>query len=280
MLNASQKFIPIGTSPAGLCLTAANWQEVGVNTIAFYLDSLLVKPGYALLKQIQDFSQYMGWSGTVILNASKLVANKEGVFTLTSPFDGSKLKLTYFQLIEIIQHINPKAVLLPPKTLQQFPEVWDNWSDSITPFIAAEDLLKQELSRAHGVYINLANSSPSDIDIDHLQKWSPLPRYITGPIGLDVIQHLINEGIEWIESDEPAAAAMQGRVYSPRGLINLVDDATEKQFETIDAKCTCPTCAQQLTQAYLHHLFLHTPLLCQRFLIQHNVFYANKNKGK
>jgi queuine tRNA-ribosyltransferase len=280
MLHASQKFIPVGTSPAGLCLTAANWQEVQVNSIAFHLDSLLVKPGFDLLKKIPDFSQYMGWPGTVLLNASKLVANKERIFTLTSPFDGSKIKLTYFQLIEIIQHIKPNSVLLPPQTLQQFPEMWQSWNAEITPFFAVEDLLKQEISRSHGVYFNVNKASYSDSDLVNIKNWSHLTRYITGSINLDLMQHLGDEGVEWIESDEPAAAAMEGKVFSNKGIINLVDDTTAMQFEPIDAQCTCPTCSQQFTKAYLHHLLLHTPLLCQRFLIQHNVFYANKSMEK
>jgi len=52
MLNVGQNFIPKATSEAGLCLTAANWQEVGINLITYYLDSLLIKPGYDLLQNI------------------------------------------------------------------------------------------------------------------------------------------------------------------------------------------------------------------------------------
>ena len=48
------------------------------------------------------------------------------------------------------------------------------------------------------------------------------------------------------------------------------------QFETIDPECTCPTCSQQFTKAYLHHLLQQTPLLCHRLLIQHNVFWMAK----
>lgn len=274
MLKAVQNFIPILTSEAGSCLTAANWQEVNITSIAVYLDSLLVKPGYALLKQISDLSHYIGWSGTIILNAAKLLANKEGIFTLTSPYDGSKLKLTYVQLIEIIQHIKPDSVILPRKIVQEFPEIWDNWNDSITPFIAADDLLKQELHRSHGVYFYLDNSCSNDTFVEQLKRWSHLPRYVTGHLSLEFMKHLKRAGIELIESDEPASAAIQGIVFSQNGNINLSERLAEMLFETIDVDCSCPTCSQQLTKAYLHHLFLHTPLLCQRFLIQHNVHYA------
>lgn len=50
MLAATQNYIPVGTSEAGLCLTAENWQETKVNTLSFSLEFLLYKPGIALLK--------------------------------------------------------------------------------------------------------------------------------------------------------------------------------------------------------------------------------------
>lgn len=279
MLHAVQNFIPIMTSEAGLCLTAVNWQEVKTTSIVLYLDSLLLKPGYDLLKKIPDLSQYMGWSGATILNAAQLLANKEGIFTLTSPYDGSKLKLTCAQLIEIILHIKPNAVILPQKIVQAFPQIWDNWNESITPIIAVDDLLKQELHRAHGVYFHWNNALSKDTFLEQLKKWSHLPRYVAGHLSLEFMAHLKDEGIEFLESNEPAAAGMHGKVFSQKGIVDLTEDSTAMQFETIDSECTCPTCSQQLTKAYLHHLFLHTPLLCQRFLIQHNVYYALSYSG-
>ena len=92
-----------------------------------------------------------------------MVANKEGIFTLISPYDGSKLKLNYLELNELIQHLKPDAVILPPKTVQEVPGIWDNWNDAITPFIAADDLLKQELQRPHGVSLNWNKESFRDI---------------------------------------------------------------------------------------------------------------------
>ncbi len=274
MLNAVQNFIPIMTSGAGLCLTAANWEEVKITSIALYLDSLLLKPGYDLLMKTPDLSQYMGWSGLSILNTTQLIANKEGIFTLTSPYDGSKLKLTYLQLLEIILHLKPNAVLLPKKTVQEFPNIWDDWNESITPFVAVDDLLKQELHRTHGVHFHWDNSFSDDTFFHQMKRWSHLPRYVTGNLSLEFMKRLKNEGIEFLESDHPAAAGMQGKVFSQKGESDLTEVATAMQFEPIDKECTCPTCTQQLTKAYLHHLFLHTPLLCQRFLIQHNVYYA------
>jgi queuine tRNA-ribosyltransferase len=274
MQHAVQTFIPMMTSEAGLCLTAANWQEVNIASIAFRLDSLLLKPGYELLKKIPDLAQYMGWTGAIILNATQLLANKEGIFTLTSPYDGSKLKLTYAQLVELILYIKPDAVILPHKIMQAFPQIWDEWNESITPFIVVDDLLKQELHRPHGVYFQWDKTLSRDTFLEQLKRWGHLPRYVTGHLSLEFMAHLKNEGIEFLESNEPAEAGMQGKVFSQKGIVDLTQDMVAMQFEGIDKECTCPTCSQQFTKAYLHHLFIHTPLLCQRFLIQHNVYYT------
>ncbi|MCL9682730.1 queuine tRNA-ribosyltransferase family protein [Legionella maioricensis] len=279
MLHAVQNFLPIMTSDAGLCLTAANWQEVNITSIALYLDSLLLKPGYELLKKIPNLSAYMGWSGAIILNAASLAANKEGIFTITSTYDGSKLKLTYAQLIEIILHLKPNAVILPRKIVQEFPQIWENWDESITPIIGVDDLLKQEVHRVHGVYFHWDNSLSRDAFLEQLKRWSHLPRYVTGHLSLELMTYLKEEGIEFLESNEPAASGMQGKVFCRKGVVDLTEDSTAMQFEVIDGECACPTCSQQLTKAYLHHLFLHTPLLCQRFLIQHNVYYALSYSG-
>ncbi|BCA96308.1 queuine tRNA-ribosyltransferase [Legionella antarctica] len=274
MLHADQNFIPVMTSGAGLCLTATNWNEVNIRSVALKLDSLLLKPGYDFLIKTPDLARYMGWSGLTILNTAQLLANKEGIFTLISPYDGSKLKLTYSQLIEIVLSIKPNAVILPQRILQQHPKIWDDWNESIIPFVAVDDLLKQELHRTHGVYFHWDNSLSDETFLQQLKRWTYLPRYVTGNLSLELMKRLKSEGIEFLESDQPAVAGMQGQVFSQEGIVNLTEDSAAMQFEPIDSECRCPTCSQHLTKAYLHHLFRHTPLLCQRFLIQHNVYYA------
>lgn len=270
MSNAAQNFVPVLTSEAGSCLTGANWQEVQVNTVSYYLDSLLLKPGAALLKQITDLASYVAWNGTIVLNASKLRANKEGIFSLTSPFDGSKLKLSYAELFEIINKLKPDVLIVPEKTLHDAPELLDQLDKAITPFIVAADLIDKHLGRAHGVYFNSFASMNSAL-VAELKKWSHIPRYVSGVIDLELFKYCKAEQIDYIESDEPAKLGLAGTVYSQDRMIDLTDQQTTMQFALIDEECSCPTCAQRFTKAYLHHLLLNTPLLAQRFLIQHNI---------
>ncbi|KTD66430.1 hypothetical protein [Legionella shakespearei] len=275
MIQKAHNFIPVLSSDAGACLTGSNWREAESHSAVYYLDSLLLKPGFDLLKKIPDLAAYLGWSGTLILNASNLKANKEGIFTLISPYDGSKIRLSFSELLDLVLHLKPDMVLLPEQVMQNCPDIWDKWNDDIMPFLAAEDLAQQELHREHGIYYILGDASLNSSTIEQIAKSKDKPCYISGKISFDLIKLSASLGIEFIESDEPATLAMQGQVYSRNGVIHLIDPQTEMDFSLIDSECLCPTCTRQLTKAYLHHLFLHTPLLCQRFLIQHNVFLVN-----
>ena len=91
MLAAVQNFIPRLNSKAGLCLTPENWKDAKVTAVSYSLEFLLHKPGQEVLKKIADLSQYLAWSGAIVLNGMSLGANKEGIYLLKSPYDGSKI---------------------------------------------------------------------------------------------------------------------------------------------------------------------------------------------
>ncbi|BCZ97630.1 TPA: queuine tRNA-ribosyltransferase [Legionella pneumophila] len=277
MLSTNQNFVPVLNTEAGLCLTAANWQEIKITIASCYLDLLLLKPGYSLLKNITDFTKYLGWSGHLILNASRLVSDKNGMVVLISPYDGSRIKLTNAELVHLILHIKPVAVLLPETLVNGFSELWEQWDDTILPFLSMKQLETLQVPGKHGVYFNFSEAKYNDDFLSQLQKWSEFPLYVSGPIGADLIEDLNRKKSILIESDEPAKNAMQGIVYGREGNVDLTDESQAFNFQLIDENCSCPTCSAQLTRAYLHHLLANTPLLCQRFLIQHNAYYVQGN---
>lgn len=270
MLTAVHNFIPVLTSEAGLCLTKENWQEAKVTATSYSMEQLLYKPGCEVLENIVALTEYLACPGELIINAMSLVSNKEKRYVLKSPFDGSKSTFTVEELVHLIHHLNPKAVLLPPNITRDFPQIWENWNENIEPFIHVADVEKSGIPKHYGVYFNILK----EVDWEQLDRWSHLNRYVVGNFDPQQILDFQNNGISLIETDAPSQEAMLGRVYSREGTLDLTEPKTEMQFATIDAECVCPTCSQQLTRAYLHHLFAHTPLLCQRFLIQHNVFYT------
>lgn len=271
-MSVKPVFIPVLTSPAGLCLTQDNWREAGSTSAAFYLESLLIKPGIALL-QSTDVRSYLGSPALFILNAMDLKSNREGIYSLVSPYDGHRVKLNQIELVDLILHIKPDLVVLPKKIIQNYPELWATWDANIIPLIHAEELDLLDVPVRHGAYFNQDIIGCRD---DLLKHYAAIPRYVRGELSLELMNHYLEAGVDWLESDAPANHAFNGSVYSDAGLIDLTKEDCAQQFEIISSDCACPTCTQRFTKAYLHHLFLHTPLLCQRLLIQHNIFWVNK----
>jgi queuine tRNA-ribosyltransferase len=277
-MKLSQKFIPVLNTDAGLCLTGANWEEVGVHTLAVKLVLLMVKPGISVLKTIPNLNQYLGWSGDIILNCGDLTANRQGVFTVISSFDGSKLQFSYAELLDLIEHLKPKAVLLPQKILAACPEIINQWNNNILPFFAEEDLCTNSISYPHGVYYHITELGDLGNIKKKLIQTRDRPNYLFGRVSLDLISEFQDYEQVLIESDAPADNAMNGYVYSNQDLIDLNSLLESNNFTNIAENCQCITCSQRFTKAYLHHLLRNTPLLCQRFLIQHNISYLQAAK--
>jgi len=261
----STHFIPILTTNAGRCLTAANWQDVGINIAAFNLSELLMKPGFELLSTIPDLASYVGWQGDVVLNATMPKIDKDGGYTIRSEYDGSRRRYTLDEIIALITQLKPQLLLLP----DGIQDAWQTLPYSIFPFFAVNDLPVQA-DRPYGVYFFYDATMSLTTFIEQTQKYEGIPRYVSGELSPPVMKELARYGIQYLSSDNPARDALQGIVYCQNGIISLKDDAFRLDFNVIDASCQCPTCTQKLTRAYLHHLLEHTPLLCQRFLIQHN----------
>lgn len=259
--------IPVATSDAGQCMTAANWQSVGVHTIACYLSDLLMKPGYDFLATIPQLASYIGWRDTLVLNAS-MQSDTQGRYTLRSVYDGTRSIYSTQALFELITKLAPNYVILPTGIK---PIEWQELPDSIFPFLSVSDLPSAVVSKNYGVYFSYDDASMSFSELlQYLEKYVALPCYIAGDFNLLELKQLAQYKTVFIESNKPANDALHGQLYDNNTIIQIQDEAHCMTFDTIQPGCSCPTCQQQLTRAYLHHLFIHTPLLCQRFLVQHN----------
>lgn len=269
---AAPSYIPILTSEAGLCLTSENWHATHTSVASYYLDALLIKPGLSVLSTLPNLASYVNCSGTIILNASSLRANKEGIINLISPYDGSKIRLNYSQISALIQHLQPQAVILPPDILTHYPEIWAQWDNRIKPFLSADQLSGTNIPASYGIYFTLENDLLAIKE--QLNAYQQLTSYIQGASIVQHLDELKQLGVDYVESNEPAQLGLEGFVCSAEGIIDLKIPYYAYEFTVIDLGCECATCSAQLTKAYLHHLLHHTPLLCQRFLIQHNAHYV------
>jgi queuine tRNA-ribosyltransferase len=264
--------IPVLTSQAGSCLTGANWQEAGVRAASFDLTALLMKPGFDFLKTLPDLAAYVGWHDTLILNASLLKMGPDGRYALRSHYDGGRSYYSVEDILTLIAKLQPDIVILP-EGLSQF---WITLPKTILPFVPVEDLPNcSETERPYGVYIayDKASSSSSTL-FQQLDRHKDVLCYVAGDISLPLMIDLVGKGINFIESDIPASDACVGNVYCQEGVLSLQTKESATRFELIDKNCKCPVCSQNFTQAYLHHLLEHTPLLCQRYLVQHNLYHC------
>ena len=268
-------FVPVLTSLAGSCLTAANWQEAGVHRASFHLAALLMKPGYDLLKTLPNLAAYVAWDESLVLNASLPKIGSDGIYTLRSSYDGGRLRYSAADVLALIISLQPNQVIVPEAFCQLLPE-------SIIPYVPIADMTPSSaISLSHGIYIAYDEKSSSSTELlAQVKHFNDRPCYVAGDLSLPLMEALINAGAECVESDRPAADACCGKVYCMDGELSIQDNMLTQQFELIDKHCHCPTCSQQFTRAYLHHLFEHTPLLCQRLLVQHNVYFCNTRLTK
>ena len=248
------KYIPQLSTDAGSCLTVQNWQEVGIDLGSYSLESLLQKPGPADFLRFKSLADYSGWQSGVVLNAASLVIDNIGFCEVKSIYDGSKSRYSVNDLINFIEILKPKMVILPHGFYKcsAYPKL----SESIKIFFPSTD------------YPNLNDSREFGISITNNDSWD-----ISTNRELYIIGENNNCKLStYLESNQPALDACNGVIYTSNDKYNLLDPSMATQFTLLDDNCACVTCKQGFTKAYFHHLLQHTPLLCQRFLIQHNVY--------
>ena len=275
--NSNRYFVPVLTCESGTCLTGDNWEEVGIDTASYHLQALLMKPGFTSLCESEDLAEFVGWKKNSVLNASSLNPNKEGDYIVRSHYDGTRTQYTTEQIFALIAHLKPTMVLLPRTIHQDGQRAWQSLPSSIMPLFLVDELPDESVSRPYGIYIIYDKNIPFSDFLAQLSQYKQHICYVIGNLGPSSIKALMQAGVRFIESEQPALEAFNGIVYEQTKPFSLLDDTQRLQFNVIDASCQCPTCQQGFTRAYLHHLFQHTPLLCQRLLIQHNVYNAVTN---
>ncbi|MCR9192115.1 MAG: queuine tRNA-ribosyltransferase family protein [Gammaproteobacteria bacterium] len=260
-------FVPTITTPAGGCLTRDNWQALGIDMVSCALDSLLMKPGFEALSKVEDLKTYVGWDKDLVLDATMLRFDKEDRCTVQSTYDGARTQVTLEQFWALVQQLRPTLLLLPEVEL--IPE----WSTDILPFFPVNQADALSGSQACGLYLS------AEEWMTQQEKWKRLmlPLYLQDDKGMLSFIDLDHTATLYYASEKPAADAYEGTVYQVQSTERILDDKFRLAFEPLDPNCACPTCLQKCTGAYLHHLLQHTPLLCQRLLILHNIyFFARK----
>lgn len=273
-LNEYQGWLPILTSLAGNTLTEDNWSSALVDAASFHLEALLMKPGIAFLKQMQSFKRFSGWKGRWMLNASLPKARDQDMFEVRSIYDGRVSQYTPLDVLEIIRTLKPHGVVLPQGLWISHQKECEALQELTSIYVPATDLQQKQEYQCPGVYVEFAPMGNDGLFLGALDAYRGQRFYIAGMIDLSEMQKFVSLGDVIIESDIPAQQAILGQVYSQKGIVNLKESDMALSFEPIDVDCSCSACKGKFTRSYFHHLLEHTPLLCQRFLIQHNAHYV------
>jgi|TARA_R110002126_G_scaffold1177_4_gene7034 queuine tRNA-ribosyltransferase len=205
--------VPSLTDEAGKVLTVSDWLSIGVTLASCDLSDLLLKPGLAVLQQLDNLAAYWDWPGELVLNALFIPNNAQGQCVIRSKYDGRILRFSYDEILLLIQQLNPEHVALPayllPLAAQAYPDI----------------ILKCV-----------------KYDLEHVNK--------------------------------PGQDALKGLMYASGDELDylITDTKYAMDFSILDKACVCPACSDGFTRAYFHHLYVHTPLLCQRWLVMHNQY--------
>ncbi len=239
--------IPVLSSQAGSCLTFENWQQAGATHGVYSLEALLTKPGMGVLQGFRNLRHYTAWPGKIILNACLPPLAATGDYLVRSPYDGSKITISNDVLLALIHHLQADYVIWPTADLEEA--------------LCAD--------KTHQCLVPGLNHFPDGTSLfygthdESLDEW-------TSHISHDASLSL------WLESDKPAADALLGTIYHHQGAYHLLALDYQDDFLPLDETCSCLTCKEGYTRAYLHHLLQHTPLLAQRFLILHNYNFRSR----
>lgn len=240
---------PYRNTTAGLSLTEADCQSAGAVGAVYSLPRLLMRPGYEALFTQQTWLSQHKLTGPVVVDTTGLMLRKDGQgFYVCSDYDGSQLSYRFSELFSLFKMMAVDALLWPyePNLVRLDPALqnvpWYFPSHTTPGFYRSQQFPESVL---------LASDLPS---------------------------HALKVAAETaaVLSNTPLDDAINGRLYHASGVLDIRDTAVARVDAVLDEHCRCLACALPLSQAYLHHLYTHTPLLCHRFLGIHNLASISK----
>ena len=264
--------VPVLSTQAGSCLTLANWEATGVTSVSFNIIDLLMKPGLAVLNKLSDIRSYYKWPHKIILNAMLPAPDRDDVYSVRSHYDGSLIRIDTRSLFALIGNLKPDVVMLPNGSAASFEQFNSLLPAELALCFQSEDKVSDPGYKTYQYRVfESGHSFPNFLDS---LKGDNKADYLTGNFDFQQLKQLAAFRKYLIETDIPAKDGEAGLVYSEQGAFNILDNSLTNDSRLIEQSCQCQTCTQLFTRAYLHHLLQQTPLLAQRYLVQHNVWYC------
>ena len=120
------------------------------------------------------------------------------------------------------------------------------------------------VGEGHEVMINTLKSS-----INYLPREKP--RYLMG-VGYpkDIIE-AVRLGVDMFDCVIPTRSGRTGKLFTKTGTINIKNSRHKNDPRPIEEGCSCKVCTNNISRAYLHHLFNTNEMLGSIYLTIHNI---------
>ena len=120
------------------------------------------------------------------------------------------------------------------------------------------------VGEGHDVMINTLKSS-----INYLPREKP--RYLMG-VGYpkDIIE-AVRLGVDMFDCVIPTRSGRTGKLFTKTGTINIKNSRHKNDPRPIEEGCLCKVCTNNISRAYLHHLFNTNEMLGSIYLTIHNI---------
>ena len=102
------------------------------------------------------------------------------------------------------------------------------------------------------------------------------PRYLMG-VGypLDIIE-AVRSGVDMFDCVIPTRSGRTGKVFTKRGALNIKNARHKNDPRVLEEDCLCPVCSNNVSRAYLYHLFNTKEMLGSSYLTLHNISHYLK----
>ena len=102
------------------------------------------------------------------------------------------------------------------------------------------------------------------------------PRYLMG-VGypIDIIE-AVRLGVDMFDCVIPTRSGRTGKVFTKRGTLNIKNARHKNDPRPLEEDCLCPVCSNNISRAYLFHLFNTKEMLGTSYLTLHNLSHYIK----
>jgi queuine tRNA-ribosyltransferase len=92
---------------------------------------------------------------------------------------------------------------------------------------------------------------------------------------IDIIE-AVRLGVDMFDCVIPTRSGRTGKVFTKRGTLNIKNARHKNDPRPLEEDCLCPVCSNNISRAYLFHLFNTKEMLGTSYLTLHNLSHYIK----